>query len=146
MFVLGSLPPHEHVCVCLSVRAYVPECIVCACKHASVRVCAWACAWGRMCESVRPSVCLSVCPRACSCVQMFDRTSMRSSMHARVREGVCLSPSVRPSVRLSVCPRACSCFQMFVRTCVRSSMHARHFLFLTSNFLTSNFLLLPSNF
>ena len=88
--------------------------------------------------SVHPSVCLPVCPRACSCVQMFDRTCVHSSMHAfvylhaRVREGVCLSPFVRPSVYLSVCPRACSCVQMFVRTCVRSSVHARYFLFLTS--------------
>ena len=85
-----------------------------------------------MCESVRPFV--SVCPRACSCVQMFDLTSLRSSMHAfvclhaRVPEGICL----RPSVRLSVCPRAWSCVQMFVRSCVGSSMYARHFLFLTS--------------
>ena len=115
MFVLGSLPPYEHVCVCLSVRAYVPECTVCAFKHASVRVCECARAWGRMCDSVRPSVCLSVCPR--SCVQMFDRTSVRSSMHAfvclhaHVREGVCLSPYVRPSVLPSVCLSAC----IFVR-------------------------------
>ena len=94
-----------------------------------------------VCPAVRPSVCLSVCPRACSCVQMFDRTCMHSSMHAlvvwhaRVREGICLSPSVLPSVRLSVCSRACSCVQMFVRTCGHSSMHARHFLFPTSNLL-----------
>ena len=40
MFVLGCLPPYKHVCVRLSVRAYVPECIVCAYKHASVRMCA----------------------------------------------------------------------------------------------------------
>ena len=42
MFLLGCLPPYQHVCVWLSVRAYVPECIVCACKHATVRVCACA--------------------------------------------------------------------------------------------------------
>ena len=42
MFVLGCLPPYEHVWVCLSVRAYVSECIVCARKHATVRVCACA--------------------------------------------------------------------------------------------------------
>ena len=131
------------------------------CMHARVREGA------DVSPSVRPPlVCLSVCTCTCSCVQMFDRTCVRSPMHAFVclYVGVCLSPSVRPSVCrsvgpsvrvsvrpsvcLSVCPRACSCVQLFVSTYVLSSMHARHFLFLTSNFLllTSNFLLLTSNF
>ena len=61
------------------------------------------------------------------------RVSMLASVcvHARVREGVCVSPSVRSSVYLSVCPRACSCVQMLDRTCVRSSMHA--FVYLHGN-------------
>ena len=46
------------------VRTWVPECIMSACKHASVRVC--ACVREGLC-AVRPSV----CPHACSCVQMF---------------------------------------------------------------------------
>ena len=77
MFVLGCLPPYEHVCICLCIRAYVPECIVCACKHASV--CAWARAWEHMCESVHPSIHLSVClsmcmfvlPNVCSHMRVF---------------------------------------------------------------------------
>ena len=36
--VLGCLAPYEHVCVSLSVRAYVSECIMRACKHITVRV------------------------------------------------------------------------------------------------------------
>ena len=91
----------------------------------------------RVCLSVRPSVCpiVCVCPRACSCVQMFDRTSLRLSMHAfvclhaRVREGVNLRPSVRPSVCLSAC--------MFVRTNVCSLM--RGFINVCGAFLISNF-------
>ena len=106
-----------------SVRMYLSASCVRVSMLAFVFVHARVRAWGRMCESIRtpvcPFVCLSVCPCACSCVQMFDRTCVRSSMyafvclHARVREGVCLGPSVHPSV----CPRACSCVQMFVRTC-----------------------------
>ena len=45
-------------------------------------------------------------------------------VHARVREGVFVSPSVRLSVCLSVYSRSCSCVQMFVGTCVRLSKHA----------------------
>ena len=79
MFVLGCLPPHEHVCICLCICVYVPECIVCACKHTSIHVCAWVRAWGHMCESVHPSihlfVCLSMCmfvlPNVCSHMRAF---------------------------------------------------------------------------
>ena len=110
MFVLGYLPPYEHVCVCLSVHAYVPECIVCACKHASVRVCACARAWGRMCKFICPSYCQSV--------------------RVHVRASKCLI--VHACVRVFACARAWG--RMFVRTCVRLSMHARYFLFLASNF------------
>ena len=132
MFVLGCLPPYKNVCVCLSVRVYILECIVCACKHASVLVCKRACVRAHV--WVRLSVCLS------------DRTCVRSSMHAfvclhaRVREGQCLSPSVLPSVRSSmyafVCMHACVRAYVWVRpslclsvclsdrTWVRSSIHA----------------------
>ena len=88
---------------------------------------------------VRPSVRLSVCPRACSCVQMFVRTCVRSSMHSFV----CVSltrPSVRPAGRLSVCQSAC----MFVRPNVCSYMRA--FINTCATFLISNFLLLTPNF
>ena len=65
----------------------------------------------RLCEDVCVSLAdrPSVCPHACSCVQMFDRTCVRSSMHSfvclhtRVHEDICLSPSGLPSVCLSVC-------------------------------------------
>ena len=102
MFVLGCLPPYEHVCVWLSVRGMYlsASCVRVSmlpfvCVHARVRDCVY----------VSPSVCLPVCPRACSCVQMFDLISLRSSMHAfvclhaHVREGV--RPSVRVHVRAS---------------------------------------------
>ena len=110
MFVLGCLPPYEHVCVCLSVRAYVPECIVCACA-ACYRSCVCMCVCVGAFVWVRPSV-------------RFDRTSLRSSMHAfvclhaRVHEGVCLSPSVRLSVRVHV--RASKC--LFAHACVHQCM------------------------
>ena len=142
----------------MSVRPYVPECIVCACKHATVRVCACARALLRKCESVRPSVhpsvspsvCLSVCLSACMFVRPNVWSYKPAFINACIRVFACTRTWGRmlESVRPSICPRACSCVQMFVRTCVRSSMHAWHFLFLTSNFLllTSNFLLLTSNF
>ena len=70
-------------------------------------------------------------------------------LHARVCEGLCLSPSVRHSVRLSVClsacmlvsPNVCSHMRAFINACAP-------FLFSTSNvlLLISNFLLLTSNF
>ena len=58
-----------------------------------------------------PFVCVHVRVREGVCVSpsvRFDRTSLRSSMHAfvclhaRVREGVCLSPSIRLSVRANI--------------------------------------------
>ena len=106
-----------------------------------------------MCESdrpsVRPFVCLSVRVHVSS-VQMFDRTCVPSSMyafvclHARVREGVCLSPSGHPSVRLSVRPSVCLSACMFVRPNVCS--HMRAFINACATFIISNFLLLTSNF
>ena len=75
---------------CPSVRMYLSASCVrvsmlpFVCVHARVRDCVY----------VSPFVRPSVCPRACSCVQMFYRTSLRSSMHAfvclhaRVLEGV----------------------------------------------------------
>ena len=132
MFVLGcSLRTNMCAYVYPSVRMYLSA----SCVRVTMLV--LVCVHARVSEDVcvSPSVRLSVCPRACSCVQIFDRTSLRSSMHvfvclhACVREGVCLSPSVRLSVCLSTC--------MFVRPNVRmrSSIHARHFLFLSSYFL-----------
>ena len=77
MFVLGCLPPYEHVCVCLSVRAYVAECIVCACKHERVRE--------SVCAS--PSVCLSACifvrPNVCSYMRAFINACVRVFACAR---------------------------------------------------------------
>ena len=61
-------------------------------------------------------------------------------MHARVREGVCVSASIRWSVRMSVCLSAC----MFVRPNVCSQMRA--FINAYATFLISNFLLLTSSF
>ena len=89
------------------------------CVHARVRDCVY----------VSPSVCLPVCPRACSCVQMFDRTSLRSSMHAFV----CLHARVREGVRPSVCLSAC----MFVRP--NDCSHMRAFINACAAFLISNF-------
>ena len=77
----------------------------------------------------------------CPSVRMYLSASfVRVSMlpfvcvHARVREGVCVSPSVRPSVCPSVCSsvqmhvRASKCLiiQAFVHQCMRSCvcMHA----------------------
>ena len=108
------------MCVCLSVRASVPECIVCACKHASVRVCACARAWGRMCESIRPSVCLSAC--------MFVRPNVWSYMYAFINVCVHVFACTRAWGRMfgsvvhpSVCLSAC----MFVRPNVCSHMRKR---------------------
>ena len=90
------------------------------CVHARVRDCVY----------VSPSVCLPVCPRACSCIQMFDRTSLRSSIHSFV----CLHALVREGVRLSVRvrPNDCSHMRAFINACTA--------------FLISNFLLLTSMF
>ena len=94
---------------------------------------------------------------------MFDRTSLRSSMHAfvclhaRVREGV--RPSVRVHVRASKClivqacvhqcMRSCVCMHACVRASVRLSAcmfvrpndcsHMRAFINACAAFLTSNF-------
>ena len=147
MFVLGCLPPYEHVCVCLFVRVYVPECIVRACKHATVRVCACARAWRRMCEpsvrpvrpsvsqsvgpSVRPSVCLSACmfvrPNVWSCKPAFINACV--GVFACTRAWGRMFESVRPSVCLSAC--------MFVRPNVCS--HMRSFINACAAFLISNF-------
>ena len=117
--------PFVRLHIYLSVRVHVSATrwlIIRVCVHQCMRshVCIRACR-GRMCESVRLSACLPacmfvrpsssllLCPCACSCVQMFDRTCVRLSMqtfacsHARVTEGVCVSPCVRMSVRLCVC-------------------------------------------
>ena len=126
MFVLGCLPPYEHVCVCQFVRAYLSASCVRVSMLAFKRVHA------RMHEvvCVSPSVrhCLSVYPRACSCVQQFDCTCVHSSMHAfvclhaRSHVGVCLSPSIRPSVCLSVRVhvRVSNC--LFAHACVHHFM------------------------
>ena len=77
------MSPNEHVYVYPSVLMYLSTSCV------RVSMLAFVCVHPRMREgvcvspSVRPFF-LSVCPRACSCVQMFDRTSLRSSMHAIV--------------------------------------------------------------
>ena len=77
-------------------------------------------------KTVRPSIHLSVCPRACSCVQMIDRTCVRSSMHAfvclhaRVRESLCVSSSVRLCLSVRVHGRASK--GLFVHACVHQFM------------------------
>ena len=108
-------------CVRVSIPAFV-------CVHARVRE--DVCESPSVCLSVRPSVCL----RAYSCVQMFDRTCVRPSMHAFVylRGGICLSPSVLPSVRSSVCLSPC----IFVHPNVCS--HMRAFINACATFLISN--------
>ena len=76
-----------------------------------ISILTFVCVHARM----REGVCRSEAgrPRACSCVQMFVHTCVRSSMHAfvcvhaRVREGVCVSPSVRLSVCMFVRPNVC---------------------------------------
>ena len=122
--------------VCPSVRMYLSascvrvKMLAFVCVHARVREA--ECVSPSVRPSVHPSFCLSlsIWSRAYSCVQMFDRTSVRSSLHtfvclhARMREGVRLSLLIR----LSVSPRACSCVQIFDFTCVRSIMHAFMYL------------------
>ena len=143
MLILGCLSPYEHVCVSLSVRAYVSECIVRACKHVAFVYMHERVREG-VCESLsdRPSVCLAdrlqVRASKCLIVHACVHQCMRSCvcMHACVRYYVCVRSSVLPSVHLSVCLPV----RMFVRPnvlfaiCVRSSMDVRHLLFLTSNF------------
>ena len=98
-------------CVRVSMRAFV-------CVQARVRE--GVCVSPSVRPSVRPSVHLSVCPCSCSCVQMFDRRCVRSTMHAfvclyaRVHEGVCVSPSERPSV----CVRPFACLSISLSACM----------------------------
>ena len=114
---------------CPSVRLYLrASCVRVSmlpfvCVHVRVRDCVY------VSPSVRPSVCPSVYPRACSCVQRFDRTSLRSSMHAFV----CLHARVPEGVRPSVCLSAC----MFVRP--NDCSHMCAFINACAAFLTSNF-------
>ena len=138
MFVRQCLPPYEHVCICLSIHAYVPECILYVCKHASILVCACMCM--REYVWVRPFIHLFVCPRACLCIRMFVRTCMHSSMHAfkclhacgHMFESICLS--VHMHVHVSKC--------LFDHACIHQCMcYISYFYFLL---LTSNLLLLTS--
>ena len=128
------------VCILTNMCAYVYPTGRMYLSASSVRVSmlAFVCVHARVREGVcvSPSVAsvrLSVCPRACSCVQMFDRTCVRSSIyafvcvHVRVREGVCVSPADRPSVCLSVRVRfrasKCLIVHAYVHQCMRSCVH-----------------------
>ena len=115
MFVPGCLPPYEKVCVCLFVRAYVPECIVYACKHASDREGVFVSPYVRLfvCLSVCVHICFSKCLVVHACVHQCMRSCV--CIHTCVRAYVSVRPSLCPSVR----PRTYSCVQMFVCICVR---------------------------
>ena len=79
-FVCVHARVREGVCVSPSLRPSV----VCLSVRVHVRASKCFRAYLLARPSVRPFVCLSVCPHAYSCVQMFDRTCMRSSLHAFV--------------------------------------------------------------
>ena len=76
-----------------------------------------------MCESVHPSVCLSICPRACSCVQMFVRTCVRSS---RTNELGRSDSHIRPHARAHAHTRTHALMntRMYEQTFGRLNMNA----------------------
>ena len=123
------------LCLRTNMYAYVYPSVHVYLSTSSVRVSMLAivCVHARVREGVcvSPSVCLSVRPRACSCIKMFDRKCVRASMHAfvclhaRVREGVCVSLFVRPSIRPSVRLLVCLCLSVRPSVCLSVRVHVR---------------------